>query len=172
MNTHSVRELRGDDHDWVVGMLTERWGSARIVTRGRLHHADKLPGFVVEREGKLVGLVTYRIDGTECEIITLDSSVERQGVGSRLLSRVREAAVCAGCDRLWLITTNDNIPAQLFYQKRGFHLVVVHKNAINQARKLKPEIPDVGQNGIPIRDEIELEMLLGKSMESPVKESY
>ena len=129
-----------------------------------MHHADKLPGFVVESEGELVGLVTYSIDGIECEIITLDSFVERQGVGSRLLSRVREAAVDAGCNRLWLITTNDNMAAQRFYQKRGFSLAAVHKNAIDQARKLKPEIPDIGQNGIPIRDEIELEMLLGKSM--------
>ena len=165
MKTHSVRELRADDRDWVIGLLTKRWGSARIVTRGRLHQADKLPGFVIESEGELVGLVTYRIDGTECEIITLDSLVERQGVGERLLSSVRKVAVEAGCNRLWLITTNDNIPAQRFYQKRGFRLVAVHKNAIDHARKLKPEIPDIGHNGIPIRDEIELEMLLRKSME-------
>lgn len=163
MKTHRVRELRADDGDLVIGLLTKRWGSARIVTRGRLHHADKLPGFVVECEDELIGLVTYRIDGTECEIISLDSLVERQGVGSKLLSRVREAAVDAGCNRLWLITTNDNLPAQRFYQKRGFRLVAVHKNAIDHARKLKPEIPDIGQNGIPIRDEIELEMLLSKS---------
>ena len=165
MKTHTVRELRADDRDWVIGLLTERWGSARIVTRGRLHHPDKLPGFVVESEDELVGLVTYRIDGTECEIISLDSLVEKQGVGSKLLYRVREAAVDGGCKRLWLITTNDNIPAQRFYQNRGFSLIAVHKNAIDHARKLKPEIPDIGQNGFPIRDEIELEMLLSKSME-------
>ena len=164
MKAHSVRELRADDRDWVIGVLTKRWGSARIVTRGRLHHADKLPGFVVEGEGELIGLVTFRIDGTECEIISLDSLVERQGVSLKLLSRVREAAVDAGCNRLWLITTNDNIHAQRFYQKRGSRLVAVHKNAIDRARKLKPEIPDIGQNGIPIRDEIELEMRLSKSM--------
>jgi len=165
MKTHGVRELRADDREWVIGLLTKRWGSARIVTRGRLHQADKLPGFVIESEGELVGLVTYRIDGTECEIITLDSLVERKGVGSKLLSRVREAAVYAGCNRLWLITTNDNVHAQRFYQKRGLCLVAVHKNAIDHARKLKPEIPEIGQNGIPIRDEIELEMLLSKLME-------
>jgi len=165
MKTHSVRELRADDRDWVIGLLTKRWGSARIVTRGRLHHADKLPGFIVESEGQLAGLVTYRIDGADCEIISLDSLVERQGVGSKLLSRVREAAVDGGCKQLWLITTNDNIPAQRFYQNRGFRLVAVHRNAIDHARKLKPEIPNIGQNGIPIRDEIELEMLLSKPME-------
>ena len=165
MKTQSVRELRADDRDWVIGLLTKRWGSARIVTRGRLHHVDKLPGFVVESEGELVGLVTYRIDGTECEIISLDSLVERQGIGEGLLPSARKAAVDAGCNRLWLITTNDNIHAQRFYQNRGFRLVAVYKNAIDHARRLKPEIPDIGQNGIPIRDEIELEMLLRKSME-------
>jgi hypothetical protein len=62
---------------------------------------------------------------------------------------------------LWVITTNDNVDALRFYQKKGFKLVAVHRNAIEQSRKLKPEIPSVGKNGIPLRDENELEMRLG-----------
>jgi hypothetical protein len=47
-----------------------------------------------------------------------------------------------------------------FYQKRGFVLVAVHRNALEQSRKLKPEIPLIGDDEIPLRDEIELEMML------------
>jgi hypothetical protein len=62
---------------------------------------------------------------------------------------------------LWLISTNDNLNALKFYQKRGFSLVKLYKNAVNETRKkIKPEIPLIGENGIPIRDEVELEILL------------
>jgi hypothetical protein len=59
-----------------------------------------------------------------------------------------------------LITTNDNTAALRFWQKRGFKLLRVHRNAVEKSRKLKPEIPLTGNDGIPIRDEIELEMML------------
>ena len=98
----------------------------------------------------------------ECEIITLNSLVEKKGVGSMLIDAVRENALQRGCKRLWLITTNDNIPALVFYQKRGFHLVAVHRNALEISRQLKPEISMTGMFGIPLRDEIELEMQLNR----------
>jgi hypothetical protein len=63
-----------------------------------------------------------------------------------------------GCARLWVITTNDNVDALRFYQRRGFCLVRVHRGAVDRSRAgLKPEIPAVGAYGIPLRDEIELE---------------
>jgi len=119
-----------------------------------------LPGFVAVREGRPIGLVTYRIDGDECEITTLNSPVEGVGIGSALVAAVKGAAVSAKCKRLWLITTNDNLSALRFYQKRGFLLVAVHRDALQESRRPKPEIPLVGRDGIPLRDEIELEMLL------------
>lgn len=157
-----LRPLGPEDRDWVVGLLHERWGSALVVSRDRVHEADKLPGFIVEDQGEPIGLVTYRIDGDECEIVSLNSFREGRGVGSTLVAAVREAATELGCKRLWLITTNDNTAALRFYQKLGFRLVAVHRNAVDRSRKLKPEIPAVGMDGIPIRDEIELELLLEK----------
>lgn len=86
--------------------------------------------------------------------------VENRGIGSALVEVVKRAAVSSGCRRLWLITTNDNMKALKYYQKRGFLLVAVHRNALEQARKLKPQIAVIGIDGIPLRDEIELEMPL------------
>ncbi len=77
-----------------------------------------------------------------------------------LIEAVKQAAVSAGCRRLWLITTNDNLHALRFYQKRGFRLVAVYPNALEESRRLKPEIPLVGLDGIPLRDELELELAL------------
>jgi len=144
----------------VVDALKRYWTTTTQVTRGRLHEADKLPGFAAEVDGHPVGLLTYRVDGTECEIITHNSLAGHGGIGSCLLAAVRKLAREQGCTRLWCITTNDNTQAVRFYQRRDFDIVGVHRNAVDHARSLKPEIPDLGMDGIRIRHEIELEYKL------------
>lgn len=76
---------------------------------------------------------------------------------------MRFKALLAGCRRLWLVTCNDNLKALGFYQKRGFCLTALHRNVLEVSRKLKPEIPQIGMDGIPLRDEIEMELILEKS---------
>jgi GNAT superfamily N-acetyltransferase len=160
-----IRGIRDDDREWIRDFIGRRWGSSIVVTRGAIHHTDKLPGFIAESEGIRNGLITYRIDGTSFEIVTLDATLEGRGIGSALLNAVRAEALEARCLRLWLITTNDNMKAVRFYQNRGFGIVAVHENAVAQSRKLKPEIPLLGIDGIPIRDEIEMELMLGTGRE-------
>lgn len=103
---------------------------------------------------------TYHLEGEACEIVTLDAWRTGLGVGTALIETVKQVAGREKCRRLWLVTTNDNLPALRFYQRRGFVIAAVHLNAIEKDRRLKPEIPLTGLNGIPIRDEIELEMRL------------
>ena len=107
-----------------------------------------------------MGIVTYNIVDERCEIVTLNSTRLSSGVGTVLIDAARDIAIKSGCKRLWLITTNDNMNALRFYQKRGFELVAIHRNALAISRKLKPEISMIGNDGIPLRDEIELEMAL------------
>ncbi|MBS1248898.1 MAG: hypothetical protein MAG431_00468 [Chloroflexi bacterium] len=95
-----------------------------------------------------------------CEIVSLDSLEEGHGIGTKLVEAVHQVAVENACERLWLITTNDNLNALGFYQKRGFELVAVHRGAMEESRRVKPKIPEIGHNGIPIRDEIEMEIVL------------
>jgi DNA-3-methyladenine glycosylase I len=158
--SYTIRPLSTADRDWARQVLTARWRAPRIVTRGRVHQADELPGFVAGGPDDLAGLITYRIDGGQCEVVSLDSLVEGRGVGGALLAAVTDAARAAGCRRVWLVTTNDNLRALRFYQKRGLVLVAVHRNALEQSRRLKPEIPLLGEDGIPLRDELELELML------------
>ncbi len=158
--TYTVVQLIGKDIPWASQLLTGRWGSPGIVSRGTLHTLEELQGFIAKQTEKPVGLVTYRIHGNQCEIVSLDSPVEKQGVGTALIEAVKREAPSKGCTRLWTITTNDNIEALRFWQKRGFALVAVHRNALEVSRKLKPQIPLIGNHGIPLRDEIELELLL------------
>ncbi len=158
MTTYIIERLEEVHRDWVVRYLRKSWGDQMMVTRGRLVDCSQLPGFRAVQDDEVVGLVTYEIRNNECEIISLDSMIEGIGVGTALIDAVKQQAIATGCKRLWLITTNDNMHALRFYQKRGFVLVAVYPNAIEESRKLKPHIPKIGIGGIPIRDEIELDM--------------
>jgi DNA-3-methyladenine glycosylase I len=166
VSDHHIRPLRVDDRNWVAEFLDEHWHSTKIVTRGQVHYGHLLPGFAAipgtleAPQGKPIGLLTYRIDGNSCEVMTLNSLRPGSGIGTELLETLKTAAAEAGYKRLWLITTNDNVEALKFYQKRGFRLFALYNDAIAEARKLKPQIPIIGNNTIPIRDEIELELNL------------
>lgn len=154
-----IRPLDASDTGWVLNFITERWGYP-IVAHGVIYYPHGLPGFVAIQEDEKVGLITYQLQGDSCEIVTLDSLRPSAGIGTALIKAVREVAARSGCRRLWLITTNDNLHALRFYQKRGFVLVQVYRNALEVSRKLKPSISLVGRDDIPLRDEIELEMPL------------
>jgi GNAT superfamily N-acetyltransferase len=156
-----VRRTSDADRSWIVPLLTGRWGATVVVSRGQLHDAAELPGFAAVDGEEPVGLLTYTIDDDELEVVSLDALRESAGVGTALLDAVRGLALAEGCRRVWLITTNDNLEALRFYQRRGFRLVAVHAGAIDRSRELKPQIPTVGRDGIPVHDEIELAYELG-----------
>ncbi len=155
-----VKPLIEQDKGWVLEVV-RRWGDDFIITRGRKVYPAQLAGFLAESpDGEKIGLATYEVIGDQCEMVTLDAFKKFSGVGTVLTEKVEEAAIAAGCKRLWLITTNDNLDGIRFYQRRGFTIAAVHVNALEHSRKLKPVIPLIGQHGIPLRDEIEFEMWL------------
>ncbi len=156
----NIRRLTSDDAPRLRQFWTEHWSGEFIVTHGVLHHPDEVEGFVVGDENFWDGLITFKILGDDCEVLSLDGLKEGQGIGTMLLRKVIEEARSRSCKRVFLITTNDNLYALGFYQRRDFEMVSVHRGALNETRKIKPAIPIIGQNHIPLRDEIELEMNL------------
>jgi ribosomal protein S18 acetylase RimI-like enzyme len=156
--TPTVRPLGDGDRSWAGDFIRERWGGEIVVGHGVVFRPATLPGLVVTDDaGDVVGLLTYSIDGDACEIVTIDAVVECRGYGSLLLEAVSHVAREAGCSRLWLITTNDNVRAIGFYRAHGFVVVAIREGAIEESRKLKASIPLVNDHGVPIRDEIEME---------------
>jgi GNAT superfamily N-acetyltransferase len=137
------------------------WHAEAVVAHDELLFPARLPGFVALSRGRIVGHVSYRVDGDRCEVTSIDATPERAGTGTRLMEVVLEAARAAGCQTVWLTTTNDNLDALRFYQRRGFRLSALRSGAVDRAREtLKPELPLVGSYGIPMHDELDLELEL------------
>lgn len=157
---HGVRAVRQDERSWLLEHLHLAWGGVTIVSRGRTRDASQLPALVCTQGTELLGLATYETAGRECELVTLEAFRRREGVGTALLEAVIAAAREQGCARLCLVTTNDNVPAQRFYERNGLALVAVHRGAVDEARRLKPEIPLIGEGGVEIHDELEYELRL------------
>jgi N-acetylglutamate synthase-like GNAT family acetyltransferase/uncharacterized pyridoxamine 5'-phosphate oxidase family protein len=155
-----MRPLTPQDSKWVRQVIIHYWGDTNVVVHGKVYQPQTLPGFVAILKGNRVGLLTYALEEESCEIITITSTKPGIGIGTGLLKAVTQVAREAGCKRLCLMTTNDHLDALRFLQKRGFTLVAIHRGAVDAARQLKPLIPLIGNDQIPLHDEIELEMLL------------
>jgi len=104
--------------------------------------------------------LTYIIENTECRIITFNSLKQNEGIGTLLLEKLKQNVKDKDISRLLLETTNDNLNALKFYQKRGFKIIAIYPDIIEQVRKIKPQIPLIGNQDIPLRDIFELEMKL------------
>ena len=161
MSAITIRPIEESHREWLKNVITENWGTSVTVSKGNTFDMAKQPGFIAELENERIGFATYDVGGDECEIGGLLSTAPGNGAGAALLEAVRGFARTEGCRRVWLVTTNDNIDALRFYQRRGFSLVAVHRGAVNETRRtVKPNIPELGLHGIPLRDEIELEITL------------
>ena len=156
-----IREASRADHEWVARHLRGWWGSRTIVGHGGEWDAARLPALLAVRAEQMVGLATFEVQSVDCRLVTLNAIDEGVGVGSALLAAVIERAGASGCRRVWLTTTNDNLHAMRFYQRRGLRIVAVYSGAVDKARQMKPSIPEVGNDGIHIHDELELEIKIG-----------
>jgi pimeloyl-ACP methyl ester carboxylesterase/N-acetylglutamate synthase-like GNAT family acetyltransferase len=152
-----VREKSADDQRWIEQLLHERWGSHIVIAHGASYDATTLPALVA---GQQDGLATYRIDGDRAELITLDARALGRGIGTALVAALMRRLEACGVRELCVTTTNDNLRALRFYQRRGFRIAGARCGAVDNSRRQKPSIPEHGQHGIPIRDEIELRLRL------------
>lgn len=144
----------------VNAMLKDEWDCPPSVSRGRAIDTTGLPGFVSVEGDRINGVITYNIENAACEIVTLNSFEENKGIGTALINAVCSVAKTEKCTKIWLITTNDDIDAIRFYQRKGFEWVATRIDAIEVSRKIKPSIPLIGRYGIPIKHELEFERKL------------
>jgi ribosomal protein S18 acetylase RimI-like enzyme len=145
------------DEAWAVELLEGVLGGRLQARRGVIVDALGGPGLVATEHSERIGLLTYARVGRECEVVALAARRRQHGVGTALLEVLKSRLT--ECDRIWLVTTNDNLDGLRFYQRRGFRLCALRPGAVDDARHtLKPSISRTGAYGIPLRDELELEL--------------
>lgn len=155
-----IQQIDQFNREWIDEFILRQWFSMQMVVHGESIDLGTAAGYYAVEGDEIIGLITYRITDNEMEILSLDSLRENKGIGTELLNKAIFKAVETGCSKITLITTNDNLLALRFYQKRGFDMCRLYYNAIEQSRKIKPEIPLFGENGIRIKHEIQFEMIL------------
>jgi GNAT superfamily N-acetyltransferase len=152
----AIRPIEDNDRPTVEWLTTQLWGAPEVVVHDGVFHPATLPGFIAERGGRIAGLVTFEARPPVSEIVTINALDLYKGIGTLLIEAVRAEAKRLGCYQVTLTTTNDNIGALRFYQRRGFRLTALRPGAVDRSRRRKPEIPRIGDFGIPLRDEIDL----------------
>ena len=155
-----IRPIDPADRSRIDEFIMSRWFTMKMVVRGESVDLGSADGFYACDGDGITGLITFRFSGNEMEILSLDSVPENRGTGTALLDAAVMRAKESGAGRVVLITTNDNLAALRVYQKRGFDMAHLYRNAVDRARQIKPEIPLTGMGGIPLKHEIELEMTL------------
>src|SRR5215813_5079232 len=152
----TIRPVQDGDRPTVEWLTTQLWGAPEVVVHDGVFHPAALPGFIAERAGRIAGLVAFEVRQDVLEIATINALDLHRGIGTMLIEAVRAEAKRLGCHQVTLTTTNDNIGALRFYQRRGFRLTAVRPGAVDRSRQRKPDIPRTGDFGIPLRDEIDL----------------
>ncbi len=148
-------------------LVAELWGSELVAVHGNVLRPAELPGFIAERSRRVVGLLTYQLVGDFLEIVTLNALERRAGIGTLLIEASVGTSHHFRCREIRLTTTNDNVDALRFYQRRGFRLAELRPGAVDRSRLEKPEIPRVGEYGIPLHDEIELSLPIREAPPRP-----
>ncbi|MDF2586945.1 MAG: acetyltransferase [Anaerocolumna sp.] len=155
----TIKKIKDEDKKKIIDFLRMEWGSTIMVLReGEVFDLKDEDGFVIYDKDNIIGLITYRITNNRCEILSLDSKIENKGIGTGLVEKVKEHAKNNQCSLCRVVTTNDNLKAIGFFQKRGFHLVNLYVKAMDTVRKIKPDVPKKGMDNIPLNDELEFEM--------------
>ncbi len=151
-------ELQSADRDELASFIEKHWHSPVIMSRGRSFYPHKENGFIDRRDGQIVGVLTFHVEDGELEVLTLNATLQGKGIGSALMLATIEKARDLGCSKIWLTTTNDRLKPIGFYQRIGFRMTNINLGVVDEARKIKPQIPEFGERGVRIQDEIVMEL--------------
>ncbi|MCK4660689.1 MAG: GNAT family N-acetyltransferase [Phycisphaerae bacterium] len=160
----SRRQIQDEDRQAVAEFIEKHWYSKVVMSQGKPYYPHEQDGFIEWRDRIIVGLLTWVREGDDLQILTLNSVLEGQGIGSAMMLMAIEEARRQNARKIWLTTSNDNLSGIGFYQRLGFRMTAVNVGVVDEARKIKPQIPEIGHAGIPIHDEIVLELNLKPSL--------
>jgi GNAT superfamily N-acetyltransferase len=145
------------DQEYIRRYWAAHWGLP-VVSIDRVYQPEDVSGLVWRDEwGEAQGLITWAIDGDSAEIVSVDAFQQGRHIGGRLLDGAEAELRRRKVRRATIVTTNDNLRALAFYVRRGYRIVRVALDDMDRVRELKPGVPKLGNDNIPLRDMIQLE---------------
>jgi ribosomal protein S18 acetylase RimI-like enzyme len=150
-----VREATDADRRAARELFQQDFGRTQIVAFGEVMDIDQMPALVAVMHIEPSGALAYRLMGNALHIVALatDPMWQRSGVGGHLVAEAELLARRLKLARLIVSTTNDNLPALYFYQRRGYKLTDLVPNSVIEHTHNE----QLGFAGIPVRDEVRLE---------------
>ena len=158
MSNIEIRQVEAALRKKIQSILDDTWGGPYIAVNGKLWDSRMMPGYAAVRGDDILGYLLYEFHDGVCEIMVLESVIQNIGIASALIVQTKKSAKANGASKVIVQTSNDNTHAFRFYQRRGFTIREIRLGAMDAARRLKPSIPLIGEDGIPLRDEIEFEI--------------
>ncbi|WP_283679834.1 GNAT family N-acetyltransferase [Lentilactobacillus sp. Marseille-Q4993] len=152
-NINEVRPL-------ITDLFGSLWGSEEMVVSTGVYNINTLEGFVAHKGEDIVGIITYDVRDDIIEVVSLNSFEKEEGIGTSLMNEVKKIASKLKINTIQTITTNDNTDAQTFYEYLGFKKIKILREAVDNARSIKPSIPVLADNGVEIHDEILYQMTI------------
>jgi ribosomal protein S18 acetylase RimI-like enzyme len=141
------------DRDW-----REFTGGSPVIGLLRSYEPSDVEGLAWEDEEiNHRALVSWWIDRDRAEIVSVHAEPTGSGAGTRVMDAAEADLRSRGVTTVVLATINDNVRALSFYQRRGYRLIRLHLDAMDKVRDVKLGVPDLGQDGMPLRDMWELE---------------
>jgi GNAT superfamily N-acetyltransferase len=150
-----VHEATDADRALVRDLFERDFGRRDIIAFGEVMNIEEMPALVAVMHEEVSGALAYRLHGNGLHIVALatDALWQRSGVGGHLVAEAELLARRLSLGRVVVTTTNDNLPALYFYQRRGYRISAVVPGSVlahtGQER--------IGFAGIPVRDEVQLE---------------
>ena len=146
----------------VIQQLWHDFTSLPIVTALRTYSNPAEVEALVYRdeEGRVGGHVSFAFERDVGEIVTLEALIPGQHTGGRLIDAAEQALRDRGASRIVVTTTNDNLRAQAFYQRRGYRLIRIEIGGMDRVRALKPDVPHIGHEGLPLLDMWQFEKVI------------
>jgi aminoglycoside 6'-N-acetyltransferase I len=154
-----VRPCEDRDRDRVVNLFLADFGHLTIVAFGEVMHADREQALVAELRDDIAGALAWRQFQDAFHIVALatDPLWQRSGVGGQLVAEAELLARGLGLTRVITATSSDNLPSLYFYQRHGYRITAVERDAF----AVHSQVPNApGFAGLPVLDEIRLEKLL------------
>lgn len=154
-----VREASPADAQAALELFERDFRRTTVLAFGEMMKLGDLPAIVAEMKDEVAGALAYRLLPDALQIVALatDPMWQRSGVGGYLVAEAELMARKQELPRVIFCTTNDNLPALYFYQRRGYRITEVVPGAL--LPHIKPAFA-CGFAGIRVRDEIRLEKTL------------